>query len=142
MSFSTRTMRAEDWELCPHFKPEEFKAPEKMGFEFMMWLEQVRVRAGVAMNVSSSWRSKDYNKQVGGAEDSAHVDEPCDAADLRKSPTPADPFWNHSRFAIVAAALTLGCVRIGFYANGSLHLDRSEDKRPGHTLWNAVDNPA
>ncbi len=31
-----------------------------------------------------------------------------------------------------------GCQRIGTYANGSLHLDRSEGKRPHPRMWRVV----
>lgn len=140
--FSTRCMTVEDWAQIKYFSMEEFKAPLKMGYEFMLWLDNVRARAGVSMTPSSSYRSPEYNKSVGGAKDSAHTDEPCDAVDFRKDPTPGDPNWNRARFAIVKAAIALGCTRIGFYPNGSLHLDRTESTRPSHCLWNAVDNKA
>lgn len=142
MPFSTRCMRAEDWRLCPHFPPSEFKYPEKLGFEFMLWLEEVRKRAGVPMSVSSSWRSPAYNRGVGGAKDSAHTDVPCDAIDIRMAPRPDDPNWNYSRWQIKQSAIALGCRRIGNYANGSLHLDRTEETRPAPREWHVVDNPA
>ena len=142
MAFSTRTMTTVDWARITHFKPFEFKSPDKMGYEFMVWLDGVREQAGIGMTITSSYRSPAYNASVGGAQDSAHTDVPCDAVDIGKEPTPADPNWNHARFKILAAALKAGCVRIGFYPNGSLHLDRTEDQRPAPRLWNAVDNKA
>lgn len=141
MAFSTRTMRPADWAGLRHFTAAEFKDPEKMGYEFMCWLDQVRDDAGVAAHVSSSYRSKAYNKAVGGAADSAHVDEPCDAADIRKHPTPDDPHWNLARGRLIVSAILRGCVRVGFYPDGSIHFDRTEDRRPA-AIWNAVDNPA
>jgi Peptidase M15. len=143
MSFSSRNMTDKDWGLIePQFRKSEFDNPEYMGYEFMLWLKAVRIKAGVPMVVSSSWRSRTYNKLVGGAEDSAHVDDPCNAIDVRKLPTKDDPNWNRARFRIVKAAMDLGCVRIGFYPNGSLHFDRTEDIRPAPCLWNIVNNPA
>jgi uncharacterized protein YcbK (DUF882 family) len=142
MSFSTRTMRAADWKQLKHFTPTEFKQPEKMGYEFMLWLDEVRAHAGVPMTITSSYRSKAYNAQVGGAQDSAHVDVPCDAVDIGKRPTVADPNWNYSRWQIVKAAMHHGCLRIGTYANGSLHLDRTEHRRAAPRMWTIVDNPA
>jgi len=136
-----RCMTAADWTLvAPYFTPSEFKVPEKMSYEFMMWLLEVRLRAGVTMNISSSVRSTAYNKQVGGAKDSAHVDVPCRAVDIRP-PTKRDamdPNWNYARFKIVKAAMDCGGVRIGIYQNGSLHLDRTESTRPAPRLWVAV----
>lgn len=142
MPFSTRCMEPSDWvPLEPYFKPEEFNHPEKLGAEFMEWLLQVRLRAGVPMVVSSDWR--DPARKV-GAKDSAHGDVPCDSVDIRKptKPNPADPNWNYARWRIVNAAIELGCRRIGIYPNGSLHIDRTEHRRPHPRLWVMVDNPA
>lgn len=140
--FSSRTMTPADWQGITHFTPDEFKRPDKMGYEFMVYLDGLREQAGVPMFISSSFRSVEYNRSVGGAADSSHTDDPCDAVDIRKSPTPADPNWNHARFCIVRAAFLSGCVRVGIYPNGSLHIDRTEDRRPGMRLWVMVDNPA
>ncbi len=142
MSFSSRVMEPADWAVCPHFPPSEFKNPEKMGYEFMVWLEKVRVKANVPMTITSSYRSPAYNKRVGGAADSAHTDNPCNAVDIGMRPRPDDPNWNLSRWLIVMAARDLGCQRIGSYANGSLHLDRTEGQRPAPRMWRVVDNPA
>ena len=142
IAYSTRCMTEEDWARLKYFEMGEFKAPLKMGYEFMLWLDEVRKRAGVSMRPTSSYRSPEYNKGVGGAADSSHTDEPCNAVDIGKDPTPGDPHWNRARFAIVKAAIELGCTRIGFYPNGSLHLDRTEGRRPANCLWNAVDNKA
>jgi uncharacterized protein YcbK (DUF882 family) len=142
MSFSTRTMRPEDWKKLKWFRPSEFRDPGKMGYEFMLWLDRVREEADVSMEITSSYRSPAYNAQVGGAQDSSHTDEPCDAADIGKRPHPGDKHWNYARAKIVMAAIKLGCTRIGIYPGGSLHLDRTENERPAPRLWVAVDNPA
>lgn len=142
MPFSSRTMAAPDWLRIKNFRPNEFKHPEKMGYEFMLWLDEVRTTAGVSMTITSSYRSPAYNAAVGGATDSAHTDVPCDAVDIGKRPTQADPNWNLARYRIITAAMALGCKRIGMYPSGSLHLDRTEDERPAPRIWIAVDNPA
>lgn len=143
MPFSKRTMKPEDWGKLEHFEADQFKEPDKMGYEFMLWLDSVREAAGVPMVVTSSYRSKAYNKSVGGASDSAHVDVPCNSVDIGMRPRPSDPNWNYSRFKIIEAAMKLGCQRIGSYANGSLHLDRTEDTRPAPRMWRVVgaENP-
>lgn len=138
MSFSSRAMQARDWLRIKHFKPIEFKNPEKMGFEFMLWLDQLRAKCAVPMTITSSYRSPAYNKGVGGAKDSAHTDIPCNAVDIGMRPRPDDPNWNYTRWQIVMAARDLGCKRIGSYANGSLHLDRTEGQRPAPRLWRVV----
>lgn len=137
-NLSTRTMRASDWAQIKHFRPSEFAAPSKMGYEFMLWLDKVRERAAVPMTVTSSYRSPSYNRGVGGAPDSAHTDVPCEAVDVGERPRPDDPNWNRTRFRIIKAAIELGCERIGTYANGSLHLDRSENRRPAERMWRVV----
>ncbi len=142
MGFSTRRMRPSDWKEIKHFKSTEFKHPERMGFEFVRWLDAVASKAGTTMIVSSSYRSPTYNKTVGGAKHSAHTDEICNTVDIRKAPSIGDPNWNRARFAIIFAAYELGCTRFGTYKDGSIHLDRTEDTRPGRVMWTVVDNPA
>jgi uncharacterized protein YcbK (DUF882 family) len=134
-TFSSRTMTNADWAVLPFFKKSEFKEPMKMGYEFMLELVKVRRAAGVPMFITSSYRSPAYNRAVGGAQDSAHTDVPCDAIDCQ-------PRHSGERFAIVRAAILNGFVRIGIYKNGSLHLDKTEDRRPSHVLWTIVSNPA
>lgn len=140
MSFSTRCMLPEDWAQLQFFRPHEFARPDVMGYEFMLWLDQdVRKVAAVAMVVVSSWRDP---VRLIGAKDSAHGDVPCDVVDIGRRPTPSDPNWNYHRFRIVTAAINAGCTRIGIYPSGSLHIDRTEGRRPGSRIWIAVDNPA
>lgn len=142
MSISTRPMTTDDWRGIRNFGMSEFKQPYKMGKEFVMWLDKVREMAGVPMHPSSDYRTPEHNASVGGAKDSAHTDYPCEAVDIKMTPTPDDKNWNHARYRIITAALALGCTRIGMYPNGSLHLDRTEGERPGGRIWIAVDNPA
>lgn len=128
MPFSARAMRDSDWRSVRHFTPGEFKAPERMGWNFLLWLDQVRDACGVPMRVTSSYRTPQHNAQVGGAKDSAHCDTPCNAVDLM-------PQNNYERWQIVTAAWALGCRRIGVYADGSLHLDMTHDVRPAPRMW-------
>lgn len=138
MAFSTRCMRPEDWANIKHWKAQEFASPDKMGFEFMQWLDLLREAAGVPMITTSSYRTPEHNQSVGGAKDSAHTDVPCNAIDIGERPRDEDPNWNYTRYRIVTAALTLGCTRIGTYQNGSLHIDRTEGRRPGERMWRVV----
>lgn len=137
-SFSTRTMRPDDWSRIVHFGPAEFKYPNKMGLEFMAWLDRVREMADVPMVITSSYRDPAHNASVGGAKDSAHVDVPCNAVDIGERQRPDDPNWNLSRFQIIAAAMRLGCMRVGTYADGSLHLDMTHGRRPSPRMWRVV----
>ena len=138
MPFSTRVMRAEDWKEIKWFKPNEFKHPELLGYEFLQWLDKLREQAGVPIHITSSYRSKTYNAAVGGASDSAHVDIPCSAVDIGERPRPDDPSWNYSRWMIISTAIMMGCKRIGQYQDGSIHLDMSHDTRPAPRMWRVV----
>lgn len=140
--FSTRTMLPSDWTRIQNFDPTEFKFPNKMGYEFMLWLDELRAKVGLPMIITSSYRSPEYNRSVGGAKDSAHTDVPCNSVDIGKRPRPDDPNWNLTRARIIFTAAEMGCERIGIYANGSLHLDRCEKHRPAPRIWTVVDNPA
>ncbi len=142
MSFSTHCMTDEEWAGLQHFTKAEFEKPQWMGYEFMAWLDMVRATANVPMTITSSYRSTAHNVAVGGASDSAHTDVPCNAVDIGMRPRPDDPNWNYSRWQIITAAITHGCIRIGTYADGSIHLDRTEDRRPAPRLWRVVDNVA
>lgn len=133
MPFSTRTMTPADWAECTHFDATEFRHPGKLGFEFVRWLEEVRARAGVPMHPSSDYRDPGHNARAGGATKSAHMDVPCDACDFAGA-VPGKPMPGAHRLAIVRAAIELGCSRVGVYENGSVHLDRTEDRRPS-SLW-------
>lgn len=135
MPLSTRTMTAADWPLLRYFKPTEFQHPEKMGFQFMLRLDALRLAAGVPMKVTSSYRTPAHNKAVGGAKDSAHVDDICEAVDIW-------PANSQHAFEIMRAAFLCGFERIGMYANGSFHFDTTGDVRPNRVLWHVVSNPA
>jgi len=141
MSFSTRCMTDADWPHVKHFTKDEFHHPDKMGYEFILCLDQVRETAGVPMVITSDARTHQQDIAIGGAEDSAHDDVPCNAVDIGMRPRPDDPHWNYSRDRIVRAAMQHGFVRMGIYPT-SVHLDRTEDRRPAPRIWTAVDNPA
>jgi hypothetical protein len=136
--FSSRTMTAADWKEIKHFRPSEFRRPSRMGYEFVKWLDAVREGAGVPMVITSSSRTTVHNADVGGATNSAHTDVPCNAVDVGERPRKDDPNWNLSRWAIVSTAIALGCKRIGLYADGSLHLDMTHDRRPAPRMWRVV----
>ena len=138
MPFSSRVMTIADWKKLKWFEPHEFRHPQMMGLEFMIWLDQVREDADVPMVITSDFRSKEYNASIGGATDSAHSDVPCNSIDVGKRPRKDDPSWNYTRYRIFEAARKNGCVRIGMYPDGSMHLDRTEDRRPAPRIWIAV----
>lgn len=131
-------MMPADWSVIRYFKPDEFAVPSRMGYEMMLWLDRLRAAAGVPMVITSSYRTPAHNAAVGGASDSAHCDVPCNAVDVGARPRPDDPNWNYSRWMIVSSAIMLGCKRLGLYADGSVHIDMTHDKRPAPRLWRVV----
>lgn len=135
---SSRTMQPQDWSALRHFEQSEFAFPHLMHRDFMNWLDELRDRVGMPMVITSSHRTPEHNAKVGGAKDSAHTDVPCRAVDIGERPRADDPNWNRTRWAIVTTAIAMGCRRIGTYADGSLHLDMTHDKRPADRMWRVV----
>lgn len=129
MSFSSRTMRPEDWAQLRHFRPTErgFRDPARMGFEFMLWLDMLRRRFGAPLSISSTWRAPAHNEAAGGASQSAHLRTPCEAVDIVG-------LDSAGRFRLVSLAMQMGCRRIGIYENGSVHLDL-DPSLPQDVLW-------
>lgn len=136
MPYSSHAIRPHEWSQLRYFKPAEFDHPHLMGYEFLLWLDRLRNYAGEPLIVSSDHRTELQNVAAGGAADSAHEDIPTDCVDVVPARTMNDPNGNRARYRIVAAAITLGCQRIGFYPDGSLHLDRTEGRRPAPRFWN------
>ena|SRR5690554_517358 len=68
--------------LTSNFRLEEFASPDadylpivviNNLYELAQNLEKLRSRLGVALHVSSGWRTKEHNRRVGGASDSQHL---------------------------------------------------------------------
>jgi uncharacterized protein YcbK (DUF882 family) len=122
-------MRPEDWAGIRHFSPAEFSVPERMGYEFVKWLDALRALCGFALKISSDVRTPEQNEAAEGATKSAHMDVICDTVDIS-----AHCLTGAKRLRLVIAAYTLGCRRFGVYENGSVHIDCTEDRRP-HAMW-------
>lgn len=100
-----------------YFTPEEFKMGKeivfnKMDAAFLKLLDTLRELVGEPLKINSSYRSKLYNKAVGGSENSLHlkgmaVDIHCDNGTLRAK--------------IIKNALNLG-LSCGVY-NNWVHVD-------------------
>lgn len=85
-------------------------------------LIQFIVRA--ALRVTSGTRCKQYNQEVGGTLNSAHLNG------LAIDVSPGDAT---ERFKLIAAAISLGVKRIGV-AKDHIHLDL-DDSKPTPALW-------
>lgn len=76
-----------------YFKEDEFTMGgkivfDKMNLAFLMKLDKLRGEVGLPLTISSSYRSKAYNKKIGGAPKSFHlkgraVDIKCTSSALR-----------------------------------------------------------
>ena len=103
-----------------HFKPSEFRMGQvnvfdKMDTVFLMQLDKLRDNINQPISITSSYRDKEYNKQIGGVKSSFHlkgraVDIVC--------PT------SHYRALVMKEALNLG-LSVGVM-NNALHLDNRD----------------
>jgi uncharacterized protein YcbK (DUF882 family) len=115
-----------------YFTTHEFKCPCDCGFgseekhidpDLIEKLNMVRMIYGKPMVVTSGARCEDYNRQVGGVEDSAHLPHPatrqCRAVDILVE----DSMDRHD---LIDLALKIGFVRMGLASN-FLHFDVAWD---------------
>jgi len=119
MEDTTSTILEEDRPLR-HFKREEFMMGDKNVFHMMSskllrQLDQVRERAGVRMDVTSSYRDPEYNRRIGGSPGSMHL--------LGRAVDIASTHGAH-RAKIIRAALELG-LSVGIMRN-AIHLDNRD----------------
>lgn len=122
-----------DWTKdSPHFAKSEFNYPDAMDPSFVKWLNTLRSKVGFPLYVVSDHRPPKRNEAAGGAKSSAHLSNPCFAVDLSRSKGVG--FTAQERFALVKAAMSLGCRRIGIYPNKNVHLDMDPSK-PQDVIW-------
>lgn len=113
-----------------YFSVDEFASPDldgsgiNMDKEFISKLDKARQYAAIPFKISSGYRTKEHNKNVGGVPDSAHTKG--HAADIVCSA-------GVNRFIIVTALLEAGFNRIGI-ANSFIHVD-DDPSKPKHCIW-------
>lgn len=107
----------------PHFKPSELAC--RCGGKycagsywhdetFLNALEGLRARVGRALVITSGHRCREWNREVGGAIHSRHLQVAVDIS-----------LTGHDRFAVLEAAKAEGFTGIGL-ATSFIHLDRRE----------------
>ena len=115
-----------------YFKLEEFKCPccgeVHMDDKFLSMLDLARTIAGIPFVITSGYRCKKHNKEIGGVPDSAHTKGL--ASDIRV---------NNSieRYMIVVSLLQAGFNRIGI-GSDFIHVDCDESK-PQYVIWTYYD---
>ena len=121
----------------PHFQDPELVCPCSCGLlpteDFQLWLEELRVRYGKPMVLSSAARCVAHNMAVGGGKLSAHVERV--AVDVL-IPSVQDAF------ELIDAAVIDGWTGIGVKQHGPrpkrfIHLDLAEATfdRPRPAIW-------
>ena len=107
-----------------YFTYEEFDSPDvpgsghQMRDEFLEKLDLARGIAGVPFRINSGMRSYDWNRRVGGSENSSHLTGW--AADISATSS-------NRRFLIVKALMEVGFTRIGI-GDTFVHVDSDVDK--------------
>lgn len=95
-----------------------------MRAEFVRLLDKARHISGVPYAINSGYRTPEHNAQVGGVEDSAHLDGW--AADIA-TPT------NAIRYAVLRGLFSVGFNRVGI-GRGFVHVDQHPLKA-GRVVW-------
>lgn len=103
--------------VSEHFTVRELRCPRTkrclMSGEFMNVLEKTRALYGKPIPISSGYRSKEYNEDLGGASDSQHIyGRAVDVPILS----------GHERYLLIRAAIEAGMRGIGIY-DKHVHLD-------------------
>jgi uncharacterized protein YcbK (DUF882 family) len=127
-----------DWTRIRHFKPSEFVKPELLRAELIDKLDELREQFGRPLVITSSWRNREHNVQVGGAKDSAHMSDPGDGlysgVDIAR---PGGALNGYDFYTLLRIALELRFPRIGVYPK-HLHLD-IESRLPLYVVWSGQD---
>ncbi len=113
-----------------YFKLNEFDSPDlpgsgsKMRKSTLDLLDSTRDLAGVPFVITSGYRTRSYNKKVGGVHSSSHTKGY--AVDIRCKNS-------KDRYLIITAAINCGFSRIGVSGN-FIHLDNDPYKVP-NVIW-------
>ena len=112
-----------------YFTLDEFDCPslpnsgKNMDTNFLTKLEEAREIAGVPFKITSGYRTKEHNKEVGGVPNSSHLIGV--AADVSVS-------GGHDRYVILNALIKAGFKRLGV-AKTFIHCD-TDDSKP-NSVW-------
>ena len=114
-----------------HFDYEEFDSPDEVGSgmptiyggkmckHFLHKLDNARELAGIPFVITSGYRTIEHNKKVGGVENSAHIELPCRAVDIKCTNSV-------ERKKIITALISVGLHRRLGIAENFIHVDDSD----------------
>ena len=112
-----------------YFTLNEFDSPDfpnsgvNMDTDFLERLEQAREIAGIPFRITSGFRTKEHNSEVGGVPNSSHLKGV--AADIAVSS-------GNERYIILNALIRAGFKRIGV-AKTFIHCDLDDEK--SNSVW-------
>lgn len=114
-----------------HFKLSEFDSPDQLGSgkhmkkEFLKKLDRARAQANVPFKINSGFRTREWNRKIGGREGSSHL-AGC-AADIH-CPN------SYLRSVIVKSLIDCGFTRVGI-AKTFIHVDNDITKEDAIWLY-------
>ncbi len=116
-----------NWKDVKHFSENEFKCPccgkVVVSRKLVFMLDLARSLAGVPFKISSGYRCKKHNSQVGGVKNSAH---------LKGLAVDIEVANNLVRLKVLRALVIVGFNRIGI-SKGFIHVDI--DKSKSDNVW-------
>lgn len=112
-----------------YFKESEFNCNgkpcfDKMNKNFIDKLDYARSFTKTSFQITSSWRSEEHNKSVGGSETSSHLKGLAVDISAKSS---------NEKYEIIKALLIAGLKRIGI-AKTFIHVDYDYSK-PQYLIW-------
>lgn len=115
--------------MLKHFTEKEFTCDgincyDKMNPKLLKMLDDAREFADVPFTITSSWRSKAYNMEIGGKPNSAH---------LRGNAVDISCLSSFQRLQIIEALTDAGFTRIGV-ASTFIHADIDREL-PQQVMW-------
>lgn len=114
-------------QLTKNFTDDEFNCPccgeGYVDYPFLLKLQQAREIANAPFHINSGWRCEKHNKEVGGVENSSHLNGT--AADIKVS-------GPRSRWRIVSSLIHAGFTRIGIKET-FIHVD--SDSKIFGMIW-------
>lgn len=101
---------------------------DKVDENALLMLDNARGYAKVPFVITSSYRTVEKDKTLGGGVGFPHTEEPCTAFDILAT-------TSQQRFAIIAGCIKAGFTRIGINVkNNHIHVDASK-KLPNNVFW-------